>query len=181
MSKATLERIAREETARFLDENFAPLDLSGCVSLLKPPSEESQLPDSRFAPLDDRGTGLGASALRRGIEELVIDPDVQLRVARETGDPELLESYQNQQAEQAAREFVRRNPAYYRCPENWERIVRTLAFNALGWSEDEESTDEAEHELIQRGFWTDDNLTAAFKALTRAGALQVRPDQARNL
>ena len=36
-------------------------------------------------------------------------------------------------------------------------------------------------ELIQRGFWTIDNLTASFKALTRAGALQVRPDQPRNL
>jgi len=137
MSKATLERIAREETARFLDDNFAPLDLSGCVSLLKPPSEESQLPDERFAPLDDRGTGLGASALKRGIEELVTDPEVQRRVAQETGDPELLENYQNQQAEQAAREFVRRNPAYYRCPENWERIVQTLAFNALRWAEGE--------------------------------------------
>src|SRR5262245_4082383 len=116
----TLERIAREETNRFIDENFAPLDLSGCVSFLKPPSEESQLPDDRFAPLDDRGTGLGASALKRGIEDLVSDPEVQRQVAQETGDPELLENYQNGQAEQAAREFVRTNPSYHRCPENWE-------------------------------------------------------------
>lgn len=181
MSQAKLERIAHEETARFLDENFAPLDLSGCPSLVKPPSEDSQLPDSRFAPLDDRGIGLGAAALKRGIEELVNDPDVQLQVARETGNPELLEDYQDRQAEQAAREFMRRNPTYYRCPENWNAMVTTLAYNALGWAEDEASTDEAEHELIQRGYFTVENLTAAFKALSRAGALQVRPDQPRSL
>ena len=79
-NKATLERIAREEETRFLDENFAPLDLSGCVSFLKPPSDETQLPDPRFAPLDDRGTGLGASALKRGIEQLVKEPEVQEQV-----------------------------------------------------------------------------------------------------
>src|SRR5215831_4752157 len=172
--ESTIQRIAREETNRFLDDNFGQLDLSGCPSLLTPPSEESQLPDERFAPLDDRGTGLGAAALKKGIEEMVKDPDVQLQVARETGDPDLLEDYLDRQAEQASREFMRRNPAYYRCPENWERIAQTLAFNALGWAEDEATTDEAEHELIQRGFWTVDNLTAAYKALNRAGALLVR-------
>jgi len=43
------------------------------------------------------------------------------------------------------------------------------------------STDDAERELILRGYWTVDNLTAAFKALNRAAALQVRPDQPRHL
>ena len=164
-----------------MDDNFGQLDLSGCPSLLKPPSEESQLPDDRFAPLDDRGIGVGAAALKRGIEELVSDPDVQLQVAQETGNPELLEEYQNQQAEQAAREFMRRNPSYYRCPENWDAMVTTLAYNAFGWAEDEADNDEAEHELIQRGYFTVSNLTAAFKALHRVGALQVRPDQPRSL
>jgi hypothetical protein len=177
--QAKLERIAREEAGRFLDDNFAPLDLSGCVSFLKPPSEESQLPDDRFAPLQD--SGLGASALKRGIEQLATDPEVQLRIAQETGNPELLEDYQNSRAEMATREFLRRNPSYFRCPENWERIAQTLAFNALGWAEDEADAEEAEDELIQRGLWTVENLTAAFKALSRSGSLQVRRDQPRNL
>jgi hypothetical protein len=130
--------------------------------------------------LDDRGTGLGASALKRGIEELATDPEVQRQVAHETGDPELLEDVERQ-AEEASREFMRRNPSYYRCLENWEKIVQTLAFNALKWAEDEANIDEAERELILRGFWTVENLTAAFKALSRAGALEVRPDQPRRL
>src|SRR5262249_37699996 len=103
------------------------------------------------------------------------------QVARETGDAKLLEEYQEQRAEEAARDFMRRNPAYHRCAENWNAMVATLAYNALGWAEDEATTDEAEHELIRRGFWTVENLTAAFKALIRARVLQVRPDQARNL
>jgi hypothetical protein len=151
------------------------------VSLLKPPSEDSQLPDERFAPLDDRGVGLGASALKRGIEQLVKDPEVQAQVAYETGNPDLIEEYQHRQAEQVSREFMRRNPAYHRCEENHEALVQTLAFNAFGWHEDEADVDEAQEELIRRGFWTTENLTAAYNALSRAGALQVRPDQPRKL
>src|SRR5579863_8720472 len=179
--ESTLQRIAREETNRFLDDNFAPLDLSGCPSLLVQPSEESQLPDPRFAPLDDRGTGLGARALKRSIEELATDPEVQEQVAIETGNPELLESYLDQKAEQVSREFMRKNPSYHRCPENWEAMVRTVAFNLLGWAEDEGDADEAEEELIRRGLWTLENLNAAFNALSREGALIARPDQPQNL
>lgn len=104
---------AREEANRFIDDNFGQLDLSGCPSLLTPPSEESQLPDASFAPLDDRGTGLGSAALKESIEQLASDPEVQAQMARETGNPELLEAYQERQAEQASPEFMRRNPAYY--------------------------------------------------------------------
>jgi hypothetical protein len=38
--------------------------------------------DKRFAPLDDRGSALGASALKQGIEQLVNDVEVQEQVAR---------------------------------------------------------------------------------------------------
>lgn len=181
MKETTLQRIAREEANRFLDDNFGQLDLSGCPSLLTPPSEESQLPNPRFAPLDDRGTGLGASALKRGIEELVNDPEVQAQVARETGNPDLLAEYQVRKAEEITREWVRRTPSYHRCEENWEKIVFTMAYNALGWAEDEADVEEAQEELIRLGFWTFENLTVAFKALSRAGVLMVRPDQPRHL
>jgi hypothetical protein len=176
-----LERIAQEESSRFLDQNFAPLDISGCISLLKPPSEESQLPDDRFAPLDNRGIGLGASALKKGIQQLVHDAEVQQQVARETGNPKLLREYQHSQAEAISRDFLRANPRYHRCPENWEKLVQTMALNLLGWAEDEADVDEAQDELIKRGLWTLDNLNAAFKALSRAGLMIVRPDQPRQL
>jgi hypothetical protein len=41
--------------------------------------------------------------------------------------------------------------------------------------------DEAQEELIKRGIWTLPNLTAAFKALSREGALETDPDQPRPL
>lgn len=160
---------------------FGQLDLSGCPSLLVPPSEESQLPDPRFAQLDDRGTGLGAAALKLSIEQLATDPEVQEQVAMETGNPELLESYLDHKAERVAREFMRRNPTYHRCPENWERLIKTIAFNTLGWAEDEADEDEAHEELVRRGLWTLENLNAALNALSRAGALLARSDQPQNL
>jgi hypothetical protein len=178
---ATLQRLAHEETQRFIDESFGQLDLSGCISLLTAPSEDAQLPDERFAPLDDRGRGLGSSALKQAVEDLANDPEVQEQVARETGNPELLREWQYTKAEQVAREFMRLNPNYYRCQENWEALVQTLALNALGWHEDVASTEEAQEELIKRGFWTVENLTSAFRSLSREGVLEVKPGQARNL
>jgi hypothetical protein len=178
-NESTLQRIAREETNRFIDDNFGQLDISGCPSLLIPPSENSQLPDERFAPLDDRG--LGASALKRSIEQLATDPEVQEQVAMETGNPELIESYLDQNAEAVSREFMRKNPSYHRCTENWEKLVQTIAYNSLGWAEDESDVDEAQDELARRGLWSLESLNAAFNALSRAGVLLVRPDQPRNL
>lgn len=179
--ESVTQRIAREESNRFLDDNFAQLDISGCPSLLVPPSEESQLPDERFAPLDDRGTGLGASALKRSIEQLAADPEVQEQIAIETGNPELIETYLDQKAEQVSREFMRKNPSYHRCPENWEKLTQTIAYNILGWAEDKADADDAAEELIRRGLWTIENLTSAFNARSRAGVLLTRPDQPQNL
>lgn len=178
---AVLQRVAQEETERFIDQNFGGLDLSGCVSLLTPPSEESQLPDERFAPLDDRGLGLGSRALKQGIEELVNDVEVQEQVAKETGNPELLQNLQNSRAEALVREFMRKNPSYHRCLENFDRLVQTVAYNALGWLEDEATAEEAQEELIRQGLFTIENLTAAFHALSRAGVLEVKPGQPRTL
>ena len=178
---AIVKRVAEEETNKFLDSNFGQLDISGCRSLLKPPSDEESLPDQRFARLDDRGVGLGASALKAGIEELLHDPATVEEVVRSSGDPDVLREYQHNQAEQISREFLRINPAYYRCRENWDKIVQTLAYNALGWAEDEADVEDAQDELIARGLWTLGNLTAAFNALSRAGVLVVRPDQPRQL
>jgi hypothetical protein len=178
---ATLQRLAQEETRRFIDESFGQLDLSGCISLLTPPSEDAQLPDERFAPLDDRGLGLGSSALKRAVEDLANDPEVQEQVARETGNPELLKEWQYTKAEQVARDFMRQNPSYFRCQENWETLVHTLALNALGWHEDMATTEEAQEELIKRGCWIVENLASAFKALFRQGVLEVKPGRPRTI
>lgn len=177
----TPKQVVERETAKFLDTCFRQLDLSGCPSCLTPPSDDAELPDSKFATLDNRGPGFGAAALKRGIEELAKDPVVQEQIARETGDPDLLADYQQHQAEQVAREVRRLNSSYYRSPENWKLLVRCLAFNCLGWEPDEGTSDEAQEELIKRGLWTLPNLTAAFKALSREGTLETDPNQPRPL
>ena len=175
-------QVAEEQSAKFLDENFGQLDLSGCPSCLQPQPESASLPDERFAPLDNRGVGLGAVALKRGIEEMVYDPETQARVAQETGNPKLLRDFQQDQAENVAREFRRMNPSYYRCPENWQLLVECLAYNFLGWEPDEiDDRNEAQEELIKRGYFTLSNLTAAFRSLSLAGSLETDPDQPRNL
>lgn len=177
----TPQQVAEMEAQKFLDSNFGQLDLSGCPTCLTQPSEEADLPDPRFAPLDNRGAGLGAAALKSDIEKMVYDPEVQVQIARETGNAGLLADIQMQQAEEIAREFRRLNPSYYRSPENWETLVRCLAYNFLSWEPDEGTTQEAQDELIKRGYWTLDNLTAAFQELSREGSFEGDPTEPRRL
>ena len=177
----TPTQVAVMEAEKFLDSQFGQLDLSGCPTCLKPPSQDDELPDSRFAPLDNRGTGLGAVALKRGIEEMIYDPEVQEQLARETGDPEVLADIQQQEAERVGREFRRLHPEYYRSEDNWEVIVQCIAFNCLGWESDEATIDEAQDALIRGGHWTLANLTAAFRELSREGALETDPAEPRPL
>ena len=181
MPQLTPTQIVEQETAKFLDNNFGQLDLSGCPTCLPQPSEEDELPDPRFAPLDSRGVGLGAAALKREIEKMVYDPEVQAQVMRESGDPELLAEIQQEQAERVAREFRRLNPSYYRSPENWQALVTRLAYNFLSWEPDEGTTEEAQDELIKRGCWSLQNLTAAFHELATEGSLESDPAEPRQL
>ena len=58
-------------------------------------------------------------------------------------------------------------------------IVETLAHNLLG--EDDLDTEEAQELLIAGGYWTLSNLTAAYKALDRVGALEYPANHARPL
>src|SRR5207249_809160 len=140
----TPKQVAEVEAQKFLDSNFGQLDLSGCPTCLPQPSEGSELPDPRFAPLDNRGAALGAAALKQSIEEMVYDPEVQSQLARETGDPDVLADIQQQQAEKVAREFRRVNAAYYKSHANWEKMVDCLAHNFLGWDPEETTTKEAQ-------------------------------------
>jgi hypothetical protein len=56
-----------------------------------------------------------------------------------------------------------------------------FAYNFLSWDPDETTTQEAQQELIRRGFWNLPNLTAAFQALSRDGALERDPADPRPL
>jgi hypothetical protein len=76
---------------------------------------------------------------------------------------------------------MRLNPSYFRCQENFEALVQTLALKTLGWDEDMATVEEAQDELIKRELLTVENLTSAFKALFREGVLEVKAGQPRTL
>jgi hypothetical protein len=173
----TKERIIAEETARFMDEQFGQLDLSGSPDLQHPPVETFTLQDGHgFNRVDDSGLS-GINHLK----ELLANPprDVVEELAKETRNPALVKELANERAAEIAREFCRRNPDYLKCDANWRSIVETLAHNFL--SADDLDADEAQDLLIDGGYWTVENLTRAFKALDRAGALEYPSNHPRPL
>jgi len=180
-----LQRIteaAEGEVDRWSDARFGGVDLPGHQAgrdfQTKNVGTDTDT-DPRFSPLDDRGS---AHSMRTAIEQLARDPQIREQIARETGNADELERIEEEQAEAAVWEFRRRNPNYFKSPVNWERMVASMAQKWLGWVDaDEIEADEAYAELARRGYWTADNLTTAFKALSQAGSLEVSPDALRPL
>ena len=172
------ERIIAEETTRFMDGDFGQLDLSGSPDLNHPAAEEQfELQDRHgFNRVDESGLA-GINQLK----ELLANPprEVMEEIAKETHNPDLISELANERAEEVAHEFSRRNPGYLKCDANWRYIVETLAHNLLG--EDDLDTNEAQESLIAGGHWTLSNLTAAYKALDRAGALEYPANHSRPL
>jgi hypothetical protein len=100
-------------------------------------------------------------------------------LAKETNNPELISELAHERAEQVANEFRRRNPGYLKCDANWRSMIETLAHNFLG--EGDLEAEQAQDLLISSGYWTVENLTAAYKALDRVGALEYPANHARPL
>ena len=164
----TKERIIAEETSRFMDTQFGQLDLSGSPDLQNLPVETFALEDRHgLNRVDDSGL----SGINR-LKELVANPprDVIEEIASETRNPHLIRNLAEERATEIAREFCRRNPDYLKCDANYRSIVQTLAYNCLGVTDLD--PEEAQDLLIEGGYWTVENLTRAFNALDRAGALE---------
>jgi hypothetical protein len=180
-----LQRIAEAaegEVDRWSDARFGGVDLPGHQAgrdfQTKNVGTDTDT-DPRFSPIDDRGS---AHSIRTAVEQLARDPQIREQIAHETGNADELERIQEEQAETAVWEFRRRNPSYFKSQLNWERMVASMAQKWLGWIDaDEIEPDEAYAELARRGYFTSDNLTLTFKALSRAGALEVNPDALRPL
>ena len=168
LDQKTKERITAEETARFMDTQFGQLDLSGSPDLNHPPADRFELQDRHgFNRVDDAGLA-GINQLKA----LLANPprDVMEELARETNNPDLVYEVAQDRAEHVANEFRRRNPGYMKCDANWRSVVETLAHNFL--REDDLDAEEAQDLLISAGYWTVENLTAAYKALDKIGALE---------
>ena len=178
LDQRTKERIVADETARFMDGNFGQLDLSGSPDLNNPPAEDKfELQDRHgFNRVDDAGLA-GINQLK----ELLANPprEVVEEIAQETQNPELISELAHDRAEDVAHEFRRRNPGYLKCDSNWRSMIETLAHNFL--DDDDLEAEDAQELLISGGFFTLDNLTAAFRALDRVGALDYPANHARPL
>jgi hypothetical protein len=177
INQQTKERISAEETARFMDSQFGQLDLSGSPDLNCPLADTFELQDRHgFNRVDDAGLA-GINQLK----ELLSNPprEVMEELAKDTNNPELISELADERAEEVAHEFRRRNPGYLKCDANWRSMIETLAHNYLG--EDDLDVEEAQELLISGGLFTVENLTAAFRALDRVGALEYPANHSRPL
>jgi len=106
------------------------------------------------------------------LKELLANPprEVVEEIATETQNHDLLSALAQERAEDVANEFRRRNPGYLKCDANWRSIADTLAHKFLG--QGDLDAEDAEELLISGGFWTVENLTDAYKALDKVGALE---------
>ena len=78
-------------------------------------------------------------------------------------------------------EFARRNPDYYLCEENADAIISCLAQRYLGYgvSDAEDNAEDLMNDLFVSGYWTAQNLQAAYEELYAKGALKAAPGKAK--
>jgi hypothetical protein len=156
MNQETRTRIIAEETAKFLDPSFAQLDLSAFPDLNHPAPEE-------FATEDRHGLNRVVVSGSNQLKALAENPDREAleQIARETGDPELIERLQDDREDAEAKAFIATHPNYYRDDDNYTAIREYID----------------EHDLA----FNRQNLAIAYKALSRTGELEVDPATPRPL
>jgi len=178
LSQQDQQRIIDQESA-WIDQQFSGgLDLSQFPSLAPPPPPDSH--DDRFARTwEDSGLSRDATALRQFVSNP--DTDALDRAGRETGDLNFRAEVQDRKAELVAEQFKRANPDYLPTEANYRAITETLSYNALGPSNQELELGDQVTALIEGGFWTVENLTACYHALTREGVMDLAAGEPRNL
>jgi hypothetical protein len=156
MNQETRARIIQEESSRFLDSQFAGLDLSSSPNFANPIAD-------KFEPCDKDGLNNVVLSGTNQLKALAENPDREAleQIAKETGDPELVERIQDDREVAEARAFMAANPSYFRSDDNYD-IIRNYI--------------EARGMVFNR-----DSLAVAYKALSRAGKLEVNPDTPRPL
>ncbi len=161
-----------------VDPAFAQLDLSAFPSLQEPPQPSRD--DDRFAK-DWRDNALSGSAT--ALRAFVSNPDNETleRVGRETGNEDFVDEIRQRRGELVVQQFRQLCPDYIPCQDSFENLVKTLSFNALSHSQQDEDTDDQVNLLIDGGYFTPENLAACFKALSREGLMPVPRGTARNL
>jgi hypothetical protein len=156
MNQETRSRIIAEESAKFLDPSFAQLDLSGFPDLNHPAQDV-------FAAEDKYGLNRVVVSGSNQLKALADSPDREAleQIAKETGDPELVERIQEENEVVEAKAFMAAHPSYYKNDDNYDTIREYLDERSLTFNRQ--------------------NLAIAYRALSRAGTLQVDPATPRPL
>jgi len=156
MNQEVRARIIAEETAKFLDPSFSQLDLSSFPDLNHPSVEQ-------FAAEDKDGLNRVVVSGSNELKALAENPDQEAleQIAKETGDPGLIERLQEDREVVEAKAFMTAHRAYFRSDDNYDTMREYLE---------------------ERGLVFDrQNLAIAYKALSRTGTLQADPDTPRPL
>jgi hypothetical protein len=156
MNEETRTRIIAEESVKFLDPSFARLDLSAFPDLNHPAPEV-------FATEDRHGLNRVVVSGSNQLKALAENPDREAleQIARETGDPELIERLQDDREDAEAKAFIAAHPSYFRHDDNYGTIREYLDERGLEFNRQ--------------------NLATAYEALSRAGILEVDPATPRPL
>jgi hypothetical protein len=156
MNQETRTKIIAEETAKFLDPSFSQLDLSSFPDLHQPNPEV-------FTTEDQSGFNRVVLSGSNRLKALAENPDREAleQLAKETGDPGLIERLQGDREVAEAKAFMATHPGYYKNDLNYETIREYLDERGLEFNRE--------------------NLATAYRALSRVGTLQVDPDTPRPL
>jgi hypothetical protein len=117
----TKDQLIAEESARFIDQAFGQLDLSGSPDWRKPL-------DDKFEQCDRSGLNNVTLTGTNQLKALVENPDIETleRLAEETQDPKLIERIQDDQELREAKAFMHATPSYHRTDQELRHDQRLL-------------------------------------------------------
>jgi hypothetical protein len=153
------KQLTREEILKS-DPFYSPdtnLDLSGFPGLERNIEAEEFEAEDRFG--FNKVAVTGTNKLKEFTKTL--DLDTVTEIAKTTRNPRLINAVKEDTALDAAKEFMRMNPDYVKCDENYEALMEYLQEKDLQM--------------------TLDNLTKAYKSLLAEGALYVPAGKPREL
>jgi hypothetical protein len=94
-------------------------------------------------------------------------------------DPTLKAKIRGDKVTAAAAAFMKACPEYLSTDANYEAVMRRMARTHLG--QPFTTSDQAEDALAEAGFFTKENIVAAYKSLLALGQLEVKPGQVKVL
>ncbi len=177
LSKEQQQQIIKDNE-KWVTEGFGGVDMSGFPDFNKLPPEETAQPHDKHG---FNNVDFGPSI--KGIQDFVNNPPVEVleRIAKETGNPELANQIATQRTGDIAMQFVNSTPEYVASDDNFEAIVDRLCFANNQTVLTRLDTNQAAVELYILGYWTVENLQAAFKELVEAGSMEMPEGYLRNL